>query len=149
MSKTDLLEGRVRTLEGQVKKYAVIATLAGALLGSGGVFGIAQWAYKAPLDKQVLKYESARKSLDSAIQAANDSGAKKEASALRIELIRLDRNYRTALGLIEECMQILSRSEAVQGDVPTQSWLNNTADKLRQLRTQREPISELGDTESR
>ena len=148
MQETDSLEDRIKNLEGQVKKYAVIATVVGLLLGGGGVFGVAQWAYKAPLDKQVLKYESAMKSLNSAIQAASDSGAKEETNKLRMALVGLDKNYRTALGLIEECMQILSRSNANQQDETTQRWLNNTSDKLQQLRTQRELISELDSSEN-
>lgn len=56
------------------------------------------------------------KSLDSPIQAASDSGAKEKARRLRMELARLDRSYRIALGLVEESMQILSKSHAIQGD---------------------------------
>ena len=148
MSRTDSLEKRVKALEGQVRKYAAIATVTGLLLGGGGVFGVVQWVYKAPLDKQVLKYESAMKSLDAAIQAANDSGAKEEAGKLRMELVGLDRNYRTVLGLIEECMQVLSESNAIQQDSRTRAWLEKTSGKLRELQNQRELVSESGDHES-
>ncbi len=137
MSKNDSLDDRVKALEGKVKKYAAIATITVIMLGGGGVFGIAQWAYKAPLEKQVVKYESAMKSLSSAIEAANDSGEKELTSKLRTELVSLDRNYRTALGLIEQCMQVLSRSNANQRDPETSFWLKKTSQELQRLRNQK------------
>lgn len=144
MSKKDSLENRVKTLEDRLKKYAAISAIAGLLLGGGGAFGVAQWAYTAPLEKQVLKYESAMNSLNKAIEAAKDSGENEQVNSLRIELVALDRNYREALGLIEECMRVLKESKVFSNDTRTQLWLHNASLRLAQLITSTNTTEEAG-----
>ncbi len=136
MSDVRELEQRVFSLEKQIKKFVALGGIVGMLVGGSGVFGIAQWVYRAPLDKLVVKYESGIGSLQKAIDAANKSGSKDEVKVLRAELIRLDRSYREALGIIDECMRQLSRNRALQQD-DTAQWLRESSIELQKLESQR------------
>lgn len=135
-NKNYVISERVNKLEDNLKKYTLIGTLVGVLLGGGGVLGIAQWVYQAPLDKKIKIHESAMTSLKATIEALKSAGTAEEAQALRLELVALDRNYRSSLGLIVECMEILS-SRGID-----QAWLQKAAQKLKVLEQQRTLISE-------
>ncbi|WDE06330.1 hypothetical protein SG34_005245 [Thalassomonas viridans] len=135
--KNEPLNKRMGLIEEKLKKYTLVGTLAGVLLGGGGVFGAVQWFYQAPLDKKIKTYESAIASLKGVIEASNKGGASaEEAKALRMELIALDRDYRNALGLVAECMEIL----ATRGI--DKEWLQKAARQLQALEQQRPPVSE-------
>ncbi|WDE12759.1 hypothetical protein [Thalassomonas haliotis] len=134
--KKEPLSKRMGLIEEKLKKYTLIGTLTGVLLGGGGVLGAVQWFYQAPLEKKIKTYESAISSLKGVIEAANKDGASKEETrALRQELIALDRDYRNALGLVAECMEILSTRGI------DQQWLQKAARQLRELE-QRPAVTE-------
>jgi len=136
-TKSEPLTKRVGVIEDKLKKYTLIGTLAGVLLGGGGVLGGVQWFYQAPLDKKIKKYESAISSLKGVIEASKKGGASaEEARALRRELVALDRDYRVALGLVAECMEILSTRGI------DKQWMEKAARQLKELEQQRKPVSE-------
>ncbi|MGI9293060.1 MAG: hypothetical protein ACR2PS_03685 [Pseudomonadales bacterium] len=130
------LSKRIEALEGKIRKYSTIGVLSGLLLGGGGMLGAAQWMYVAPLDKKIKTYDSAMVSLKTAIDASKESGAVEETTALRKELVDLDRSYRRALGLIAECMEILS-SRGLDA-----RWLRKASIQLQDLQRQKTPVSD-------
>ncbi|WDD99989.1 hypothetical protein [Thalassomonas actiniarum] len=135
--KKEPLSKRMGLIEEKLKKYTLIGTLTGVLLGGGGVLGAVQWFYQAPLEKKIKTYESAIDSLKGVIEASNKGGASKEETrALRLELIALDRDYRSALGLVAECMEILSTRGI------DKQWLQKAAQQLKELEQQRKPVTE-------
>ena len=140
-SNKEPLTKRMGLIEEKLKKYTLVGTLTGVLLGGGGVLGAVQWFYQAPLDEKIKTYESAISSLKGVIETSKKGGASaEEARALRLELVALDRDYRNALGLVAECMEIL----ATRGI--DKEWLQKTAQKLKTLEQQRKPVSEKNES---
>lgn len=96
------LEERVKKLERNGTRLALLATVAGLLLGGGGVFGAVKWWYAAPLDRGIKANEAYMKSLEAEWNRAAEQGDEPWIAALKKELVDSQRIFRRSIKAIQD-----------------------------------------------